>query len=136
MTKLTKMFLGALLALAFSAPAMASDVSVSVQQIAKAGSTPTYTSTGLATGNTYQFNNDGRVFVHFKKTGAGDCTVTVVTQATMQGYAIGDQTVSVAATSGDVFTGPFPASLFNDANELVSFTISDTVGLSIAVLKL
>lgn len=123
-------------AVAMPALAAAANVAVSVQQIVKSALTQTYTSSGLLTTNTYQFTNEGRVFLHFKKTGAGNCTVTITTQGTLQGYAVTDQTVTVPATTGDVMVGPFAPSLFNDASELVSFTISDTVGLSFAALRL
>ena len=73
---------------------------------------------------------------YYDATGAGACSVVIVTQATSQGFAIADQTVSVPATTGDKFIGPFPASLFNDASEKVSYTLSDTVGLSVAVIRL
>ncbi len=130
-----KMMLAAVLALSLAVPAMATEVRVSVEQNLKAGLTATYTSSGLLTTNTYKVRNDGKVFLHFKKTGAGSCTVTITTPNTSQGLAISDQTVSVPATTGDVFVGPLPASLFNDSSSDVAFTISDTVGLSFAVIR-
>lgn len=128
--------LALLAALALPVCALASNVAVTVQQLAVTGSTPSYTSSGLTTTDTYQFTNEGRVFLHFKKTGAGACTVTITTQGTMQGFAIADLTFTVPATTGDAMVGPFPASLFNDSSGLVNFTISDTVGLSVAALRL
>lgn len=131
-----KMMLAAVLALVMAAPVMASEVRLSVEQALKSGLAATYTASGLLAANTYKFRNDGNVFLHFKKTGAGACTVTITTPGTVQGLAITDQTVTVPATTGDQFVGPLPASLFNDAASDVSFTISDTVGLSIAVIRL
>lgn len=131
-----KMFLMLALSLALAVPAAAVEVRVSVEQALKAGLTATYTSSGLLTTNTYKVRNDGRVFIHFKKTGAGAATVTIVTPNTSQGLAIADQTVTVPATTGDVFVGPLAASLFNDASSDVSFSFSDTVGLSFAVIRL
>ena len=131
--KKSKMFLAAVLALAV--PACATEVRVSVEQNLKTGLTATYTSTGLLTTNTYKVRNDGKVILHFKKTGAGACTVTITTPNTSQGLAISDQTVSVPATTGDIFIGPLPPSLFSDASSDVAFTISDTVGLSFAVIR-
>ena len=131
----SKMFLATVLALAMVATAMATEVRVSVEQNLKAGLTATYTSTGLLAANTYKVRNDGKVFIHFKKTGAGACTVTITTPGTSQGLAISDQTVTVPATTGDVFVGPLAPSLFNDSSSDVAFTISDTVGLSFAVIR-
>ena len=130
-----KMLLAAILAVALAVPAAATEVRVSVQQALKSGLTATYTSSGLLAANTYKVRNDGKVFLHFKKTGAGDCTVTITTPNTSQGLAISDQTVTVAATTGDVFVGPLPQSLFNDSSSDVAFTISDTVGLSFAAIR-
>jgi|CXWL01.1.fsa_nt_gi hypothetical protein len=130
-----KMFLAAALALAMAVPAFATEVRVSVEQNLNSGLTATYTSSGLLTTNTYKVRNDGKVFIHFKKTGAGACTVTIVTPNTSQGLAISDRTVNVPATTGDVFVGPLPASLFNNSASDVEFTISDTVGLSFAVIR-
>lgn len=134
--KMTKMMMAAVLALAMPVVAAASEVRLSVEQSLKSGLAATYTNSGLLAANTYKFRNDGKVFLHFKKTGAGSCTVTITTPGTSQGLAIADQTVTVPATTGDQFVGPLPPSLFNDSSSDVSFTISDTVGLSIAVIRL
>ncbi len=131
----SKMFLAAVLALAMAVPASATEVRVTVEQNLKSGLTATYTASGLLSTNTYKVRNDGKVLLHFKKTGAGSCTVTITTPNTSQGLAIADQTVSVPATTGDVFIGPLAPSLFNDGSSDVAFTISDTVGLSFAVFR-
>lgn len=107
-----------------------------VQKIVKEGLTTSAVSTSLLSADTQTFTNDGRTFLHFKKTGAGAATVTVVSQQTYQGLAIANLTFSVPATTGDVFAGPFPASVFNDASSNVSFYFSDTVGLSFEILRL
>ena len=136
MNKIKMLGLAFAAALLFPAAAMASNVAVTVQPIAVGGTTATYTSTGLTTTDTYQIANEGRTFLHFKKTGAGAATITIVTQATVQGFSIADVTFTIPATTGDQFVGPFPASLFNDSSSLVNFTLSDTVGLSMAALRL
>ena len=136
MNKIKMMVLALAAALAFPAMAAASNVAVTVQQVSVGGTTATYTSSGLTTTDTYQFANDGRTFLHFKKTGAGAATITIVTQSTIQGFAVADLTFTIPATTGDQFAGPFPASLFSDSSYLVNFTLSDTVGLSMAALRL
>ena len=134
--KKIKMAVLAIACLALAVGAFASSIQQSIEQIIKAGLTATYTSSGLTTTDTYLVSNDGNVFLHFKKTGAGACTVTIATPNTVQGLSIADQTISIPATTGDKFVGPFSATLFNDAAGNVSFTLSDTVGLSFAVLRL
>lgn len=132
------LLLALLVAVVFAAPmsAQATDVNMTVYQLVKGGSTATYTSSGLSTSNTYQFQNDGRIFVHFKKTGANQCIVTVTTPGTSHGLTVADQYVYVEATTGDVFAGPFPISLFNNASGNVQFTVSETTSLSFTVLRL
>lgn len=140
MNKLKKA-LGASLILAgfalVAAPARADISTMTVTQSSKSGVTTARTSTGLvASTRTYKFRNDGRTFLLFEKTGSGACTVTITTPGTVGGIAIADQTVTVPATTGDVTVGPFPVKLFNDSNGDVQFTVSDTAGLSMAVLRL
>lgn len=131
-----KMTLSVGLAFLLAVPVFSAETRISVQQAIKGGLTPTRTSSGLNTTDTYKFRNDGKVFILFEKTGAGSCTVTITTPNTSDGLAISDQTVTVAASTGDVVVGPLSPSLFNDASGDVSFTLSDTVGLSIAVIRL
>ena len=123
---------GALIGL--GAIAWAANVTLTVQTTSKTGSDVSRTDSGLSTSNTYKFRNDGKVLLLFEKSGAGDCTVTVTTPGTASGLAIADVTFNVPASTGDVVAGPFQTSLFNDSSDDVSFTISDTVGLSIAVI--
>lgn len=105
------------------------------QEITDAGITPAYQG-GLTTTDTYTFPNDGRVFLHFKKTGAGAATVTVVTPATNRGKAVADTAISVPATTGDVMAGPFPTDLYNSTTTgLVTLSASDIAGLTVAVLR-
>lgn len=110
------------------------NVRLTPQNVLEVGLTATYTG-ALLTTNTYQIVNDGRVILHFKKSGAGSCAVTIVTPGTVGGHAIADQTVTVPATTGDVFCGPFPPSVYNSAGD-ISFTASEVTGLTVAVLRI
>lgn len=116
------------------------NVTLTVSQIVKTGlntlTGSNYTTTGLLTTNTYKFSNDGKIFLHFEKTGATTAVVTIVTPGTAHGLAIADVTVNVDAIAGDVFIGPFPISLFNDSSGIVSFTFDNTAGLSLAAFRL
>lgn len=104
-----------------------------VQEVAKTGLEAEYKEE-LKTEDTYTVGNDGRTFLHFKKTGAGACTVTIATPRTVDGLAVADVEVEVPAEEGDVFIGPFPRTTFNSSGSL-SFTVSEVTGLTVAALK-
>jgi hypothetical protein len=110
------------------------DVTLAVQDIVKTGLAAVYTGS-LSTANTYKFANDGRTILHFKKSAAVICTVTLPTPGTVDGLAITDRTVAVPATTGDKFIGKLSKDVYNDANGYASFTLSDVDGLTVAVLK-
>jgi len=110
------------------------DVRLTPQTLVPTGVTPSYTGS-LDTANTYQVRNTGRCLLHFKKSGAGDCTVTITTPATKGGLAVADQTVVVAATTGDEMIGPFPPSIYNNTIGDVEFTCSEITGLTVAVIE-
>ena len=111
-----------------------SDVALTVQDIVATGLTPSYTGS-LSTGNTYQVQNNGRVFLHFKKSAAVDAVITIATPVTKGGYAVADPTVTVPASTGDKMIGPFPPTIFND-DGILEFTCSDVDGLTVAALRL
>lgn len=96
---------------------------------------PTYNS--IATGNTYTWRNSRRVMLHFKKSGAGNATITFTTPATVGGLAVADPTITVPASTGDVMVSP--ASLpgvFNDSGGLGSFSTDEGTGLTCAVVEI
>lgn len=92
--------------------------------------------TPLLTTETYLVRNDGETFLHFKKSGVGDCVVTIQTPITTGGFAVADQAVTVPASGGDMHCGPYPKRLFNDGNNDLRFTLSDIAGLSVAIGRL
>jgi hypothetical protein len=112
-----------------------SDVVLAVEKLSPLGLEATYNGT-LSASNTYFVRNSGRAFLHFKKSAAVDCVVTIQTPVTVGGLAVAEQTVTVDATTGDVFIGPFPPSIYNDGNNDLKFTLSDVDGLTVAVLEL
>jgi hypothetical protein len=111
------------------------DIRLNPQRADQAGITPVFNA-GLTTTDRFMLRNDGRTLLYFRKTGAGACTVTVQTGAVVRGIAVADVTVVVPATTGDVVIGPFPGDLFDDPNHDVGVTLSDVVGLTVAVLQL
>jgi len=95
--------------------------------------TPSYTAVNAV--DTYRFPNNGKTIIHFKKTGAGDATITVVTPAELRGQAVADPTHTVVATTGDKMLGTFPVDLYNDASGRVSFTSNEGTALTVAVVR-
>lgn len=109
------------------------DVAVAVQSINRvAGLAPTYTGS-LSTGDTYVIPNDGRVFLHAKKSGAGACTVTVDTPGSVDDLAIAQRTFSVPATTGDIMHGPYPTAVYGTS---LRVTLSEVTGLTLAAVRL
>lgn len=111
------------------------DVRLTVEKVVPGGLTATYNS-GLLVANTYQVRNSGNVILHFKKSAAVDCVVTIQTPITVGGLAVAEQTVTIPATTGDKFIGPFPRPIYNDSSQDINFTLSDVDGLTVAVLEL
>jgi hypothetical protein len=109
------------------------DVRLTPQKIS-AGDGATVTRTALSTGNTYQIRVGPGVTVNWRKTGAGEATITVTTPGTVDGLAITDRTITVAASTGDV------ARLFNEKTYINSsgdleFTTDEATGLTAAVFE-
>lgn len=109
------------------------DVRLTVERASRAGLAATYNGS-LSAADTYLVRNDGQIVLHFKKSGAGACTVTVKTPTTVDGLAVADRTFIVPATTGDVFAGPFPPKDYNEGGDL-NVTLSDVVGLTVAVVR-
>ena len=62
-------------------------------------------------------------------------TVTLDIKSTVDGQAVTDPTVSVPA-SGERVIGPFPTSIYNNANGKAKITYSSEADLTVAVCKL
>lgn len=111
------------------------EVRIEPQKILKSGITPSYTGS-LLTANTYLVRNNGRIALHFKKSGAGACDVTIQTPVQMAGLDVAENIVNVPATTGDKLIGPFPTTVFNDGLGDLRFTLSEITGLTVAALEL
>ncbi|MFD3165476.1 hypothetical protein [Herpetosiphon sp. NSE202] len=81
------------------------------------------TDNGLVVGvtDTYFIPNNGRVVLLVTSTPG--CTVTVQTPGTMSGLAIADATATVGANKQQAI-GPFPTTLFNQADGTIQVTFS------------
>ena len=90
----------------------------------------------LSLGDNYFFKNNGTTILNFIKSSASDCVVTIVTVATLGGLAVADRTITVTGSTGDIFVGPFPPAIYNDANGNVEFTLATNIdGLDVAVIQ-
>ncbi len=103
------------------------------QVIVLAGITPTLTPAEVGGDN---FVNSGRDFIHIKNTNAASIDVTINSQAPCSQDADHDVVVTVPATNGEKFIGPFPKSRFDDAANLVQITYSAVTDVTIGIVRL
>ena len=108
-----------------------------LQRIVRTGSglTPAYTVVASAADTHEAINNGRSMFLHFKKSGAGNAIVTIQTPGTVDGNAIAELTATVVATTGDKMIGLFARNVYNVAgNQFLRWTVDDVVGLTVAAL--
>lgn len=105
---------------------------LTVAEIARAGVANTLTA---AAGGGDSFANDGRTYFEILNGGGGAITVTFVTQQTVDGLAVADLAVSVAA-GARTKVGPFPPSIYNDANGRVQVTYSGVTTVTVNPFRL
>lgn len=106
--------------------------SLTVQEIAKTGLTPSYAAIDQVNGNL--FLNDGKTFVHCKNGDASGHTLTFTTPGSVDGWAITNPTVVVPAGSEEMI-GPFATHIFNNSDG-VYVDIEDGTSVTIAVIRL
>lgn len=88
-----------------------------------------------ATGGGDEFLNNGNIILRVENGSGAPITVTVISQATISGLAVADAAVTIPA--GEFrFIGPFPPSLFNDANGKAQITYSGVTSLTVEVLDI
>lgn len=110
------------------------EVRLTPQTIDKDGlSGATYTPID-ATDN-YVYKNGAKTFAHFKNSGS-ESTVTFVTPGNVSGQPIADDTLTVPATTGDVFYAAQPTSLFNDPSGDADFSQDIASGVTVAILQI
>lgn len=80
-------------------------------------------------------NNDGRMFLDVKNTGA-TLTVTVQTPGQVAGLAIAELVATIPQTTGDQMIGPFPPATFNQSDGSVNVDISVSTTMTIACFRL
>lgn len=106
------------------------------EDIVRSGLAATYISDFVVVAtSSFIVRNNGKVILHMKKSAAVNCNLIIITPNTVDGLAVGDRTVVIPATTGDKFIGPFPPSIYNDANGDMEFTFSDVDGITGAILQ-
>lgn len=101
------------------------------QEIVRAGLTATY---AACAGGGDEFVNTGDEIIHIKNGAGVTQTVTIVTDATVDGLAVADRAVAILAGTEQII-GPFPTGTYNDANAKVQLTYDAVVTLTIGILK-
>ncbi len=97
-------------------------------------------SLSAASGDGHKFVNNGREFLVARNSTAGTITMTVVTGGTVDGYAINDVDIAIAA-GATALAGPFKPEVFNqrsgsDAGKVYlnwNSTVTGTVANSVTV---
>lgn len=100
---------------------------LTVNEISRAGVSGALTA---AAGGGDSFANDGRTYLDVNNGSGGSITVTFVTQQTIDGLAVADLAVAVGA-GVRTKVGPFPPSIYNDANGRVQVTYSGVTSLTV-----
>lgn len=104
---------------------------LTVQTIAKTG---TQLTENACAGGGDAFANTGAVILWIKNSNASSRTLTIVSQATTDGLAVADRTVTIPGTD-DTQIGDLDRNVYNDSNGLCQLTYSTEVGLTIALFK-
>ena len=114
------------------------DVRIVPQKMSRLGITPSYTTPLVTVGtSTYTVKNNGRMFLHFKKSAAVDANIVIQTPMTVDGLTVQEQDLEVPATVGDKMIGPFAPPIFNDGIGDVRFSVTDDIdGLSVAAVEI
>lgn len=81
------------------------------------------------------FANTGREALLVQNNDVGARTVTVVTQATVDGLAVADLQITVPA--GELhLIGPFAKGVYDDVNGEVQITYNDATNVNVAVVRI
>lgn len=103
---------------------------LTVQQISRAGLTPTYASANV---DGHSIPADGEAFVHVKTGGTG-ATVTVPVPKTIDGQAVASKSY-VLGTNTERMIGPFPADPYAQAGGEVNIDFSSVTTVTCAAFR-
>ena len=102
-----------------------------VQKVTRVGVVPT--ENAVAASDTFQ--NDGKTILIVTNGSASTLVVTIVTPGTVDGLAIGDRTVSIAAGVKEAI-GPFQRRIYNYSDGDVTVEYDGTASVTAAVLRI
>ena len=113
------------------------DIQLNVQDAARGGTVLVYsTSTTvppLTASDRFQIPNNGNVQIMVKN-GATATVLSVEVAQTVDGLAIADREVTIAANS-DAVLGPFPPSIYNDGDGDLNLSFDDVAHVSIVAIR-
>lgn len=103
-----------------------------VETTSRSGLAATYTAANATDG--HYFNNPNQnAIVHVKNDNAGAVAVTFITSQTIDGLAVADRTVSVAA-GAEAFIGPFNNTAYGNAEGVyIDFDIDSSITFAVFV---
>jgi len=88
-----------------------------------------------AGGDTFVNTGKELLVVNHTNPGGASVTLTIATDATVDGEAIDDKTVTIPPGERHLI-GPFPTSIYsNNANKTVALSYSDETDIEVAVVK-
>ena len=108
------------------------DIDLTVQQVTRAGVTPTYNSS-ITASDVFQFRNNDGIFVHISN-GATPGSVTIKTVGQVDGLEVADRVVAIAAST-DYMIGPFPKDVYEDTEGKVSMTFVTPATMEVGVIR-
>lgn len=84
----------------------------------------------------HKFTNDGSTVLVLQNTNGSSRTVTITTNATVDGLAVTDLTITLPATTGRLITATFPRTVYNGSDGKVAVDYSATAGVKVAAVKI
>lgn len=84
----------------------------------------------------HKFTNDGSTLFFAQNTNGSSRTLTITTFSTVDGLAVADLTITLAATTGRILTATFPRSIYNGTDFKVAVDYSATSGVKVAAIRL
>lgn len=99
-----------------------------------ARSTKNITFTEAGTTGPHTFANTGKEKLMIKNDSASSVNVTVVTTQTVDGEAVADKVIAVAAGAIS-YLGPWPVSIYSDADGDVTFSLASATDVDVAVVR-
>lgn len=106
-------------------------VAITPQYVTDEGADITFTAIDAT--DTYTLDNDNRTVLYVKNTGGSGATITLDIPKNVLGLAVTDPTVTVPATTGERFIGPFPPNLYGAT---MTFTNDQATGVTVAAIRI